>query len=457
MLFRSGPIHYDWFERLSTPALVMTSGNLSDLPITITPEEAEAELLGKVALLIHHNRAIYNRADDSVLQVCGEQPCLIRRSRGYVPEPFFADVSVEGLLAFGAEKTSTFALGKGHTILQSQYIGDLKNYETFQFYTESMQRFIRLFRFTPQWLVADLHPDYFSSREAAVRATEWQLPLIRVQHHHAHAAACMLEYELDEPVLAWIMDGTGLGDDGKSWGGELFCCDRHQYQRLTHFEYIPMPGGDKAATEPWRMAVAYWWHYADESMPLPTDFVTRMGEERIEMLSRILERKVNSPETSSCGRLFDAVASLLGLCDVAGHQAEAAIRLEQLADEEFEERYPVLIEDGVISFKPLFERLLSDLKRGLPPSRLSARFHNTLAALLTEQFIYWMKHTNATKVVVSGGCFQNKRLTEQVQLLCSEAGISLYVPSRIPCNDAGIAAGQLAVAAAQIHSSTNRN
>ena len=174
------PIHYDWFARTGIPALVMTSGNLSDLPIAITPEDAEAQLAGKVAILLHHNRPIHNRVDDSVLQVCGGQPCLIRRSRGYVPEPFFTDTNVEGIMAFGAEKVNTFALGKGETILQSQYIGDLKNWETFRFYTESMERFRHLFRFNPQRLVCDLHPDYLSSQEAERISKSLSLPLLKV-------------------------------------------------------------------------------------------------------------------------------------------------------------------------------------------------------------------------------------------------------------------------------------
>lgn len=444
------PIHYDWFERLETSVLVMTSGNLSDLPITISPEEADTELKDKVAFILHHNREIYNRVDDSVLQVCGGLPCLIRRSRGYVPEPFFADVPVEGLLAFGAEKTSTFALGKGETVIQSQYIGDLKNYETFQFYTESLLRFVRLFRFKPQVLVCDLHPDYFSSREAVAWATERQLPLIKVQHHHAHAAACMLEYGLHEPVLAWILDGTGLGDDGKVWGGELFYCDRKEYKRLTHLEYIPMPGGDKVASEPWRMALACLWHYWGTEAPLPIGFRERIGEEKIELLIRMMERKVNCPETSSCGRLFDAIASLLGVCDYAGHQAEAPVKLEQLADDEQMERYPVVINEDAISLKPLFAGLLEDLRKGVAVDRLSACFHNTLAYVLFDQACYWMRKTDIKQLVLSGGCFQNKRLTEQLQQLFKVAGIELYVPSRIPCNDSGIAAGQLAVASGRL-------
>ncbi len=441
------PVHYDWFEHVDTPALVMTSGNLSDLPIAITPEEAEMQLFGKVALILHHNRDIRNRVDDSVLQVCGNQACLIRRSRGYVPEPIFADVLVEGLLAFGAEKVNTFALGKGDTILQSQYIGDLKNWETFSFYTESLTRFRKLFRFTPSYLVCDLHPDYLSSREAERIAAETDIPLLKVQHHHAHAAACMLEYGLYQPVIAFVLDGTGLGDDGKVWGGEVFLCDRRSYRRLAHLEYIPLPGGDKASIEPWRMAVACLWHYFGENIPFPDGFVERIGTQKISMLLKMMQQGVNTPYTSSAGRLFDAIASLLGVCDVSTHQAEAPVLLEQLASDELFAYYPVIIEEGNISFRPVFEGLLDDLKSGVSSAELSARFHNSIAYMLLERAKLFLKQTGAMQVVLSGGCFQNKRLTEHLQQLFAAENIPLYVPGRIPCNDGGISVGQLAIAA----------
>ena len=443
------PIHSDWFEQLDTPALVMTSGNISECPIAITPEEAEKQLAGKVPLLLHHNREIHNRVDDSVLQICGGQPCLIRRSRGYVPEPFFADIPVEGILAFGAEKVNTFALGKGETILQSQYIGDLKNWETYRFYKESLERFQHLFRFRPSLLVCDLHPDYLSSREAERYASDLHLPLLHVQHHHAHAAACMLEYGLDEPVIALVLDGTGLGDDGKAWGGEIFLCDRREYKRLSHLEYVPLPGGDKASTEPWRMAVAYLWHYYGNEIPFPTGFRERIGKAKIQMLLKMMEKGINTPYTSSAGRLFDAVASLLGVCDISTHQAEAPVKLEQLASDEHQSRYSVLIEKEFISMRPVLEGILEDLAAGVPVAELSARFHNTLAWLLVEMAKRYRKQTGADKVVISGGCFQNKRLTEQLQRMFAEAGIPLFVSGRIPCNDGGVAVGQLAIAASR--------
>jgi len=441
------PIHYDWFRQIHSPALVMTSGNLNDRPIIVTPEEAEQQLKNRVDLVLHHNRPIHNRVDDSVLQVCGGVSCLIRRSRGYAPEPFFADISTEGILAFGAEKTNTFALGKGDTIIQSQHIGDLKNEETFSFYVESMNRFEHLFRFTPKLLACDLHPDYLSSIHAETMATEKQLPLIKVQHHHAHAVACMLEHHLNQPTLAVVWDGTGLGDDGAAWGGEFFLCDRKHYTRLAHPEYVPMPGGDKATLEPWRMATAYLHHYG---LPFPESFLKRIGKEKVDKMIALMNRKIQSPDTSSIGRLFDGFASLLGICDTASRQAEAAVLLEQCADESCELSYPVESSGRLISFRSLFQSALKDLEENVPVAIISAKFHNSLAKLILEKVNQLSAETRVKQVVVSGGCFQNKRLTEQIQQLFSYSDISLYLPAQIPCNDGGIAVGQLAVAAARM-------
>jgi hydrogenase maturation protein HypF len=437
------PIHYDWFEKLKTPVLVMTSGNLNDRPIIITPEEAESELGGKVDLIIHHNRPIYNRVDDSVVQICGEQVSLIRRSRAYVPEPVFADISTEGILAFGAEKVNTFALGKGNTIIQSQYIGDLKNEEIFGFYTESMERFRHLFRFTPTCLVCDRHPDYFSSLHAEKMASEYKIPLLRVQHHHAHAVACMLEYGLHEPVIAVVWDGTGLGDDGAAWGGEFFLCDRKQYKRLSHPEYVPMPGGDNAALEPWRMAFAYLHHY---QLPVPGSFAKRIGLGKIKQIEMMIEKKINSPLTSSIGRLFDGFASLIGICDKINRQAEAAILLEQQADKNCRLFYPMNTGKNPVSFELLFKGVLEDFKKNIPVAIMAAKFHNTLANLIVSEVKKFTDEYGKNKVVVSGGCFQNKFLSEKIHKLFSDTGISLYFPAQIPCNDSGIAAGQLVIA-----------
>ncbi|MDR2118317.1 MAG: carbamoyltransferase HypF [Tannerellaceae bacterium] len=439
------PLHYDWFGRLETPALVMTSGNRHDCPIARTEAEADEQFGGEVSLVLHHTREIYNRVDDSVLQVCDTLPCLIRRARGYAPEPLFAGEPVDGILAFGAEQSNTFAIGKDDTILQSPYIGDLKNWETFLSYTESLERFSRLFRFSPRRLACDLHPDYLPSREAERWAATLGLPLLRVQHHHAHAAACMAEYGLHRPVVAIVMDGAGLGDDGHVWGGEFLLCDRQSYRRLSHFEYLPMPGGDRASLEPWRMAASclHVWQ-----LPFPADFNDRVGEERIAGLRRMIDLRVHTPLTSSAGRLFDAVGSLLGVCDVATRQGEAPVLLEQMAMAAAGSPLPYPADAGgeVISLREVMRAMLRDRERGIPAGDISSRFHATLAHLFVEKACVLMAQTDAGELVLSGGCFQNKYLVRLLRRLCAARGISLYVPSRIPCNDGGISVGQLAIA-----------
>jgi hydrogenase maturation protein HypF len=441
------PVHYDLFSMLDTPALVVTSGNRGDMPVAVSGEEAEEQIGKDVALLVHHNREIHNRVDDSVVQLCGSLPCILRRARGYAPEPLPAGADVDGALAFGAEQVNTFAIGKGDMIIQSQHIGDLKNWETFGFYTGAMERFSKLFRFTPSLLACDLHPDYLSSRHAADMSAALDLPLVKVQHHHAHAVACMTEYGLYRPVVAIVMDGSGLGDDGSVWGGEFMLCDRASYRRLSHLEYLPMPGGDRAALEPWRMAAAclYSW-----GLPFPESFAARLGEERIGRLCRMMERDVCTPRTSSAGRLFDAVASLLGLCDMSSRQAEAPVLLEQ-AVVGVEAPYPLDTEAEIVSFRPVVEAILDDMEGKAPAGYISARFHATVAHLIVDKAMSMMEREDAGEVVVSGGCFQNKYLTVMLQEMFASKSIPLYIPSRVPANDSGISVGQLSSAVSQTH------
>lgn len=442
-------IHYDWFEALDTPALVMTSGNINDLPIAISPEEIEKQFGREVTLLLHHNRDIYNRADDSVIQVCKRLPCMIRRSRGYAPEALFVDTEVEGILAFGAEKVNTFALGRNDTIIPSQYIGDLKNWETLNFYRESMERFKRLFRFEPRQLVCDLHPEYQSSREAKRAASDKDLPLIKVQHHHAHAAACMAEYGLDELVIAVVFDGAGLGDDGTIWGGEFLLCDRASYKRLAHLARVVLPGGDKASLDAWRMAMAYLHRY---KLPYPKYFVETIGSLKVNHVRTMIEKRINTPLTSSAGRLFDAVSSLLDICHTSSRQGEAAILLEQVAltlQHKSNYSYPFTAGKKSLPLRDIIKGILADLTTGVEINRIAYRFHLTLAKLIVTEAKLLLKRTNTSKVVISGGCFQNRLLTELLQQRFHREGIPLYVPSRIPCNDGGISVGQITVAAAQ--------
>ena len=441
----SQPIHYHWFDQLNTEVLVMTSGNCHSEPIYIAPQTAEEQLGAHVSLFIHHNRDIQNRVDDSVVAFTARKPVVYRRSRGYVPEPLFTPRSMDGIVAFGAELCNTFAVGKANQLIVSQHIGDLKNWDTFAFYQESLTRFAELFHITPRVLACDMHPEYLSSKFALEYALAKDLPLIHVQHHHAHAAACMLEHNLDEEVLAIILDGVGYGTDDTSWGGEVFRCDYSKFTRLAHFTPISLPGGDIASHEPWRMAVAYVHELLPEAK-LPDVFIKRIGEKRIEMLRKMIDQRINSPRSSGAGRLFDAVSSLISLCDTNTFQAEAAIKLEHIADQSVQDLYEIDAEHP-LDATLLLQGVLTDIEDGVSSSVIAMKFHNTLAEMLFQTTCFQLEKEQLQKVVLSGGCFQNKLLLELLVNKYDNAQILSYFPEQYPCNDGAISVGQAAIVA----------
>ncbi|MEG1585884.1 MAG: carbamoyltransferase HypF [Bacteroidales bacterium] len=438
------PAHYLLFEKLSTDALVFTSGNLSDEPIIIDNTEARKKLLPLTQLQGEHNRDIVNRADDSLIQVIRHIPRLLRRSRGYVPHVHASALQMEGILAFGAEKVNTFAIGKSCEVIMSQYIGDLKNKETFDFYKEAIDNFSRLFRFAPLTLACDLHPDYYSSRYAAEMAQSKNLKLYPVQHHHAHAVACMEEHHLTGNHLAIILDGTGYGTDHQIWGGEFLICNHTSFTREAHLDYIPLPGADKAIKEPWRMAAALFEHY---HLPLPDAFEER-HRSQIELIQKMVRQKINSPLSSGAGRLFDGVSALLGCCEYASFQAEAPLRLEHLAEDNYNLTYS-FDELNPLNCCSLLNEIGIDLQRGLRKSLIAAKFHNTFVKQLIYQTkIILRENELPPAVILSGGCFQNKRLSFQLEQELVKTGIKPIVPQAYPANDGGIALGQISIAAA---------
>lgn len=440
------PVHYHLFATSELETLVVTSGNHGDNPILTDNDAALSDLFADADLFVEHNRKISNRVDDSIVQIIGEQPRIVRRSRGFTPEPVSTNFDTEGILAFGAERVAMFALGKDKEIILSQYIGDLKNKETYGFYQDSLNRFFLLFRFTPRYLVCDMHPDYFSTHLANQFVQRFGIPLLRVQHHHAHAAAVMAEYGLTEDVIAVCLDGTGYGDDGCNWGGEVFRCNASLYERIAHLPYVPLPGGDAAAKSPWRMTVSYLNNMYGDKADYPESFVKRIGESRIKQIEMIIRKNVNTPLTSSTGRLFDAVASLLGICDENSYQAEAATLLEQVADENISRCYPVDVDDP-FNFRPLFDGILTDCKLFVPVSEIASVFHNTLAIILLNVIEQKLDTEKLTSVVLSGGVFQNKKLTNLLIQRLSGRRIPYYLSSKIPCNDGAIAVGQMYIAA----------
>ncbi len=437
------PFHYLLFEKISTQVIVMTSGNISEEPIIIDDNVALEVFNPRVDAVLSYNREIYNRTDDSVLMMVNEIPRMIRRSRGYVPNPVQTGFDAEGILAAGAELVNCFCLGKAKTAILSQHIGDLKNYETYAFYQESIDRFKKIFRLNPEWVAYDLHPDYLSTQYAR----QTGLKGIAIQHHHAHIASAMAEHGLDEQVIGVSFDGTGLGDDGQIWGGEFLVADMNNFQRFTHFDYLPMPGGDKVTSEPWRMALSYLYRaFGEDCLNTGLPFLERIEENRINAICQMLDNNVNSPLTSSAGRLFDAVSALLNICTQAEFHAEAPMRLENAISYAITARYEVEIND-VIDFIPAIRMITDDLKKKVSTGTISAKFHNTIL-FVVEKVVSEMKHaTGLNKVVLTGGTFQNRYLLGNLEKILSKDGFQVYTQNKIPANDGGIALGQLAIAA----------
>jgi len=437
------PFHYLLFEKLKTDAIVLTSGNISDEPIVISNEDAEKKLAPISDGLLTYNRDIYNRTDDSVVFISNEKERIIRRSRGYVPNPVRLAFNAEGIFAAGAELKNCFCIGKGQQAILSQHIGDLKNLETFNFYKETIAQFNKLFRFEPTLVVGDMHPDYLST--GYVKGLN--IPGLFVQHHHAHITSCMAEHRLDEKVIGVSFDGTGFGDDGNIWGGEFFVCDMNDYERVNHFEYLPIPGGDKVSAEPWRMAVSYLYKvYGKEFLEMKIPFLKDIPSEKINLLLQAIDKKLNSPLTSSAGRLFDAVAAISGICTVNGFESEAPMRLEAAIEKNNFENYEFSL-NGIISFDPTIRGIVNDVLSGAKPSVIAARFHNTIISVILETVKTLRKERKLNKVVLSGGVFQNRYLIEKSENILIENNFEVFTHSKVPSNDGGIALGQLAIAA----------
>ena len=439
------PLHHLLFEKSRLSAMVLTSGNISDEPI-ITDNQEAVRVLGRICdAVLTCNRDIHNRTDDSVVRIVHEKERVFRRSRGYAPIPVKVSRQVEGILATGAELVNCFCIGKGNQALLSQHIGDLKNLETYGFFTESIEKYKKLFRLEPSLIAADMHPDYLSSRYAE----EHKLPVLPIQHHHAHIASCMAEHGLDEKVIGVALDGTGYGDDGRIWGSEFMVCDFNDYKRITHFEYMSMPGGDMVTREPWRMAISllyntYGW---DFHRPDP-GFLRNIDKHQVDMLCRAMDAGINNPLSSGAGRLFDGVSAMISLCTHSRFHAEAPMRLESVADERVTEAYP-FHSGQTISFRPTIECIIRDLEHNQPVSVISARFHNTIVDVIEQTVRRISTGYGLYKVVLSGGTFQNKYICERLETRLLQAGLRVFYHGSVPANDGGIALGQLMIAAAK--------
>ncbi|MCF6365517.1 MAG: carbamoyltransferase HypF [Bacteroidales bacterium] len=442
------PFHYMLFEQLKTDAIVLTSGNFTDEPIITSNKEAIKQFSEKVDAVITYNRKIHNRTDDSVGILINDKLRLLRRSRGFAPASIATKFNVEGIFAAGSEFVNCFCIGKGNKAFMSQHIGDLKNLETFEFYKESFELYKRLFRFKPKVIVTDLHPDYLSSKFAEeLHKQHPETMLIKVQHHHAHIVSCMAEHRLDEKVIGISFDGVGLGNDGNIWGSEFFVNDLSSYKRFSHFEYITVSGGDSVSKEPWRSAASYLYHYFGKEIFDSVPFFTeKIGTDKIKMYKQVLENNFNTYKTSSAGRLFDAVASLTGLVNIAGYHAEAPMCLESIINESVIDCYSFEVTD-VVSFKKMFEGIINDIKSGVDKSDISAKFHNTIIEVVMKMSAVMKQKIGINKVVLSGGTFQNKYLLANIETRLTANEFEVFSSEKIPTNDGGIALGQLIIGA----------
>lgn len=466
------PLHLLITREIDGP-LVMTSGNISDEPQVTSLDTARTGLRGIADAMLMHDREIANRIDDSVVRIGAGKPSVIRRARGYAPSAVPLPAGFAGapdLLAFGGELKATFCVLKDGAAILSQHQGDLEDMSTFDDYQKNLQLYSRIYDHRPRLLVADMHPEYLSAKLARQCATDDSLPLVEVQHHHAHIASCMVEngVALDAaPVLGIAIDGLGFGDDGTIWGGEFLLADYRGYQRVATFKPVAMVGGFRAIREPWRNTYAHlvaslgWAQFVEGFSSLELhDYLIKKP---LPTINRMLETGLNVPLASSCGRLFDAVAAALGLCaDQAIFEGQGAMELEALAqpweESASEPPYPFAITEqgssGLLYLEslPMWQALLEDLGRQTSTARISARFHYGLARALRDM-VARIRSTSApaslNTVALSGGCFQNKLLLEELVRLLKADGLSCLLHAKVPTNDGGLALGQAAIAAAR--------
>lgn len=461
------PLHH-YLLNHAQDLLVMTSGNVADEPIVFADDEALTRLKGIADYFLVSDRPIFSRCDDSVVRVwkgksplppfkkgadsCGATAILIRRARGYVPYPIHLSSPFEkNVLACGAMLKNTFCIGKGHHAFLSPHIGDLENLETLEAFEQGIERFKKMLHVEPELVAYDMHPDYLSTQYAL--GLKDAIIKIPIQHHHAHVVSCMAENGLEE-AIGVAFDGLGYGEDGHLWGGEFLLASNEGYHRIGHLEYAPMPGGQKAIKEPWRMALSYLYHCLGEDLlRMDIEFIRKLDKQKWPTIKKMIDEKINLPLTSSMGRLFDGVSALLGVREVVTYEGQAAVELESIigrADEGTDTSYHFeLKEEGgkiLIGWKDLFRDILHDLLSGVPNSSISFRFHYSIALMVKKICKRIMEKTKREKVVLSGGVFQNTFLMGLCEEMLSEEGFSVYIHHRVPTNDGGLSLGQAVIA-----------
>jgi len=449
------PVHHLLFASGKFAALVMTSGNLSEEPIAIDNREA-VDRIGSIAdFLLVHDREILLRCDDSVVRPSAGRLRQIRRSRGYVPVPVRLHKEIPQILAVGGELKNTICLTRHNLAFLSQHIGDLENIESFDFFRNAIAYLSKILEIEPEVIAHDLHPDYFSTKWAL---TQKGVRLVGVQHHHAHIAACMAENHIEGPVIGLALDGSGYGTDGQIWGGEALIAGYASFERAAHFAYAALPGGAAAIREPWRIAVSYLAQTFGESfLGLDIPFVRELEPGKAELILRMMAQRVNSPLTSSCGRLFDAVAALIGIRHEVSYEAQAAIELEMAARSSSETvGYPFAIrrQDGCwqIDSSPLFCGIVQDLRRIVCTETISRRFHNGLVETLARLACLLRQESSINRICLSGGTFNNLLVFEHLIRKLESCGFDVFTHSEVPTGDGGLSLGQALVAAHSIGS-----
>jgi hydrogenase maturation protein HypF len=443
------PLHHVLLREVERP-LVMTSGNRSEEPIAIENEEAVQRLQGIADYFLTHNREIYARYDDSVCMVIGGRAQPLRRSRGYAPFPIRLPFKARQVLACGTELKNTFCATKDEYAFLSQHIGDMENLETLTHFETSIELYQRLFRIEPEIVAHDMHPDYLTTRYAL--GLGGSLQLVPVQHHHAHIVSCMVDNAIQGEVVGVALDGTGYGTDGQIWGGEFLVADYGSFRRWGHLECVAMPGGEAAIRKPYRMAIGHLYSLlGDEGLDAARSFMGGLNEREVSTVKQQIDRGINTPLTSSCGRLFDAVAALLGFLGPVSYEGEAAVELEMLAGDGHDGsayRFSILERDGarVVQLAELWRGILDDLRLRVPASVIALKFHNTLVQMVVETCLGVARDTGLQRVALSGGCFQNRLLLTRTVDALRLAGFAVLTHSQVPCNDGGVSLGQAAVA-----------
>jgi len=447
------PLHHLLMSDVGCP-LVMTSGNLSEEPIAKDNDEALSRLGGIADCFMLHNRDIYAKYDDSVCIVEKDVPRVLRRARGYAPYPIALPFESHRILACGAEEKNTFCLARDRHAFVSQHIGDMENEETLEHFERTIELYKKLFRTEPEIVAYDLHPEYLPTKYALdLKARSSGLSFVSVQHHHAHIASCLVENRVRQPVIGVAFDGTGYGGDGTIWGGEFLVADLKGFRRVGHLEHVPMPGGAAAIKKPYRMALGYLHALLGPDFPLNgLPLLGQLDPGELVVVTRQIERRVNSPLTSSAGRLFDAVSALAGVRGEVDYEAQAAIELEMLADENQKASavYPFsIVEEGgcrVVKLGGLVEAVTDDVRQGVLAHAISTKFHRTMAGMIIEMCRAISRDTGIKVVALSGGVFQNRLLFRLAVDGLREEGFEVLTHRLVPCNDGGISLGQAAIA-----------